>query len=369
MNSFDAILIDSSNQEGQREPGVLHVEHFQIRFESDQQTILFPLDRVNLAVGGAADRLIFFSLSDKPEISVYTSDHKILRHPNLLRYPALSEKIRKVKSRKRAFTFTVLTLISLVLAISVSIFLMKDFVVRKLAESAPVEWEEKIGDKLFQGLAIEYTFIENDSLEEIFLSAAAPLLEEVKKEGFNIDLYFTKDATINAFALPGGKVIIQSGLIDNAHSWDEVFGVLAHELAHVTQRHHLRGVINNVGIYALLVAFLGDISAIAGTVINLGGELGSLANSRKFELEADRVGMDYLVKAGMDTDGLITFFEVLKEKHGDKGEDALSFLSTHPTTDDRIEILKKMQASLPAYEPIQFTHSFESFRNCFNPIL
>ncbi|MBL0078159.1 MAG: M48 family metallopeptidase [Bacteroidetes bacterium] len=115
--------------------------------------------------------------------------------------------------------------------------------VSSLPNQVPIEWEKKAGDKLFTTMSLQYKFIQNDSLKKVFLKISDPLFKQVEKDGYKIDLYFVKDPTINAFALPGGKVIIQTGLIENAKSWEEVMGVLGHELAHVTKRHHIRSMI------------------------------------------------------------------------------------------------------------------------------
>jgi beta-barrel assembly-enhancing protease len=182
-------------------------------------------------------------------------------------------------------------------------------------------------------------------------------------------LYFVKNSEINAFALPGGKVIIQTGLIENAKSWEEVMGVLSHELSHVTRRHHIRGIINNVGIFAILSAFVGDVSALAGTFANLGGELASLSNSRDFENEADQTGWDYLVKAKINPSGFISFFETLKKETEketvidstlNKSID-LSFLSTHPNTQERIDNLKqKLKSNKDTYKSLP--NNFDAFK-------
>ena len=151
-----------------------------------------------------------------------------------------------------------------------------------------------------------------------------------------------KDPTINAFALPGGKVIIQTGLIEHAKSWEEVLGVVSHELAHVTRRHHMRGIINNLGLYVIISSLIGDITAISGTIVNMGGDLASLANSRDFETEADETGLDYLIAAGINPQGLVSFFKTLEDETPNKLEGYTSFMSTHPATADRIDHLNKI---------------------------
>ena len=184
------------------------------------------------------------------------------------------------------------------------------------------------------------------------------MIKQIEKDGTRIEFYFVKDPTINAFALPGGKVIIQTGLIEHAKSWEELLGVVSHELAHVTRRHHIRGVIDNLGLYVIISYLIGDISALSGTLINMGGDLASLSNSRSFETEADETGLDYLAAAGINPAGLISFFKTLQEESSTKIDGYLSFMSTHPATDDRIEHLNKILKNK--------TISFKPVPNDFN---
>lgn len=362
MRKFDAILINSKSIDSSRISGEISINEDGISFSGNEQTFFIPFNELEITLGGAGNKLIFFTYLKDTSYSLYTSNQQILKQEQFLHHPRLSQQLKTIHRKKRGMLSSFLIVIALFVGIILSLFFAKDYFVRKLAEQAPVEWENKIGDKLFQGLSMQYTFIKNDSLTTVFKQVAAPLFQQIEKDGVKIDLYFTKDPTINAFALPGGKVIIQTGLIEKAKSWEEVLGVLGHELAHVTQRHHLRGVINNLGLYAVISAFFGDISAIAGTIANTGGELASLSNSRTFETEADEVGMQYLVQAKINNAGLISFFKTLKKEHSNQLEKQLAILSTHPATDDRIEHLIKLQKEIPVYKPIKFNVSFEAFQ-------
>lgn len=366
MISYNAILIHTQQQNQSRQAGNLVITDFQIEFSSESQQIKLPLNQLQITLGGAGDQLIFFHHPSHTQISIYSDNHAILKNPILLQHPELLTQIKSVKRGKRKVLYSLLLFIGIIVGSIAAILFSKDFFVRKIAEQAPVEWEQKLGDKLFQGLSMQYVFVKNDSLKKQFTRIAQPLLTQIAKDGVKVDIYFTNDPTINAFALPGGKVIIQSGLIDKAQSWEEVLGVLSHELAHVTQRHHLRGIINNIGLYAIISAYFGDISALAGTVLNTGGQLASLANSRDFEFEADEVGLKYLVEAKINSNGLITFFETLKKSHKTELEKELSFLSTHPATDDRIQNLKKLQKTYPPYTPIKFHDPFVNFQEAID---
>ena len=96
--------------------------------------------------------------------------------------------------------------------------------------------------------------------------------------------YVSNDKEVNAFALPGGIIVINAGLIAKAGSADELAGVLAHEVQHVEHRHTLQQMIHAAGWAAVLAVVLGDVSAITAIVVH---QLGNLRNSRKLEAQAD----------------------------------------------------------------------------------
>ncbi len=366
MKTYEGILIHPQLSGG-RGSGIITVDSHSLHFKSDEISYSISFTELNITAGGAGNRYVFFKNETENEISIYTADRSVLKEAYLSDNPKFKNAIQQSSHKTNQWIYTLLIVIAVVISFIGVLYLSKDALVERLANQVPQEWENKAGDQLFNTLSLQYKFVKNDSLKKEFLKVAAPLLRQVEKDGRKIDLYFVNDPTINAFALPGGKVIVQTGLIENATSWEEVMGVLGHELAHITRRHHIRGVINNIGIYALLAASLGDISAIAGTVINLGGQMATLSNSRSFENEADQTGWDFLVQAKINPKGLISFFEILKQNNEtelkSKIEDKidLSFLSTHPDTQERIDVLKqKLQKSKLSFEPLPNT--FENFK-------
>ena len=152
---------------------------------------------------------------------------------------------------------------------------------------------------------------------------------------------------VNAFALPGGIIAINSGLLTLSQKESEVASVFAHEIAHVTQRHIARNFANSKSLSVVsALTLLGSILAAAYG----GGELGQaaiittqaslqerqLAYSRSFEQEADRVGMQLLVRANIDPQGMPDFFERLN-KHTQLNRGVIpEFLSSHPLTQNRV---------------------------------
>jgi predicted Zn-dependent protease len=152
---------------------------------------------------------------------------------------------------------------------------------------------------------------------------------------------------INAFALPGGPVWIHRGAIEAARNESQLVGVLAHETAHISERHAADQLTKSVmanGLLTLLGAVLGNgggaRSAEVAARFLAGGYM--LKFSRDDEREADRVGAQIMRRAGWDNRGMLEFMEVLREKQGRDPSAVEVFLSTHPAPAGRVADLRKV---------------------------
>jgi predicted Zn-dependent protease len=150
---------------------------------------------------------------------------------------------------------------------------------------------------------------------------------------------------INAFALPGGPVWIHRGLMHAATNESQIAGVLAHEVAHVAQRHAAdqltKGMVAN-GVLGVLGAFLGNSGGASAAQM----AAGLLANgaflkfSRDDEREADQVGLQVMRKAGWDARGMVELFEILRREQGRDPGAVATFFSSHPSPANRIALLQ-----------------------------
>jgi Zn-dependent protease with chaperone function len=141
---------------------------------------------------------------------------------------------------------------------------------------------------------------------------------------------------VNAFAAPGGHILILSGLIKQAKSPDEVAGVLAHEIGHVVLRHSTQSLIQQMGITSLFTILFGNQGILPG----LGELLIAFSFSREAETEADGFALELLANAGIRAGGLKRFFARLAKK-SEKLPDFLTMLSTHPASGQRAQQAKK----------------------------
>ncbi len=145
---------------------------------------------------------------------------------------------------------------------------------------------------------------------------------------------------VNAFAIPGGYVYVNRGLIERAIKLDMLAGVLGHEIGHVTQRHSIKQMQKaqgaNIGLTLGCVLTNVCNNGIANTAIQVGGTAVFAKFSRTDEAEADKVGVDYVTRAGIDPRGIPEMFQVLLDERKNQPGALDAFFQTHPLEESRI---------------------------------
>lgn len=166
--------------------------------------------------------------------------------------------------------------------------------------------------------------------------------------------WFVADSPqVNAFAMPGGYVVVYTGLLRAADSSEELAGVLAHEVQHVEMRHALKNMLHGMGWRALLAVALGDLSG--GVWGGMAEQLGSLSYSRDLERQADLGGLAALRRAGIAPQGLASFFTKLAHSEGQ----GIELLSSHPASETRLQALRQAIAAQGSYaaQPLPYDWS------------
>lgn len=211
--------------------------------------------------------------------------------------------------------------------------------------------------------AAAQSILRDAETEALLNEMAAPLVEAAGLAPGNVDIVLINDPSINAFVAGGQAVYIHSGLINAADTANEVQGVIAHELGHITGGHIVRfdegmSAASNISILSLL---LGVGAALAGAgeaaigVMQAGqrAALGKfLAFSRVQEASADAAGAEYLSLAGISGRGSLTFFGKLQNlefRYGRSQDDDQAFTRTHPLSGDRIARLTEVYTADPAW--------------------
>jgi predicted Zn-dependent protease len=164
--------------------------------------------------------------------------------------------------------------------------------------------------------------------------------------------YVVNAQQVNAFAVPGGHVYVNRGLVERTRNMSELAGVLAHEIAHVEERHgveqmeRMQGA--NLGLSLAYVLLGRAPSGVENAAINVGGGLWMARHSRGAENEADARAVPLLVRSGINPEGLPSFFNVLLAEQRRRPSAVESWFSTHPTTSDRVTNTRNMIAQVPA---------------------
>jgi predicted Zn-dependent protease len=229
--------------------------------------------------------------------------------------------------------------------------------------------EYKIGSMIIQGLRDQGQILDDPEINEYIQAIGSRLASHAQEGSTKFTFFVVKDRGINAFALPGGFVCVNAGLLLATTGESELAGVLAHEISHVTQRHIARSVQEQskaslASTAAMLAAILlGAVSGnsnvgMAGVMAGQSAAMQHQLNfSRDNEYEADRVGIGVMAAAGYDPNSMGTFFETLGRRMGNPGPNAkiLEFLQTHPVTSGRVAEAKNRAAQYPIVRPIDTT--------------
>lgn len=240
------------------------------------------------------------------------------------------------------------------------------WVAQPLASLIPVSWEERTGEstvvlinKLFAG---DQPLCSN-AAGVAALTKLSGKLQATYETPYTIRVDVADSPIVNALAAPGGRIVLFRGLIDKANSPAEVAGVLAHEMAHVINRHPTQGMINAVGWSSLMSIFTGGASLSSEAVARLAAHLATSAQTRDLEAEADDGAVVMLTTSGIGTDGMAGFFKTLQTQET-KGLSLPSYLSSHPETEDRIGSIEAKRSA--AKEPALSQADWKALRTICN---
>lgn len=226
-----------------------------------------------------------------------------------------------------AFVLPLLLLLALLLA--------HERIAGWIVEAIPVEQETRFGAQLFAQQKAGLKLLDGTPLKMVN-DIGAKLAQGSR---YQFKFHVADDKSVNAYAMPGGFIVVHSGLLALAASADEVAGVLAHEISHVEKRHSLTAMAQSAGLSATVSILFGDLGRLAG----VGADLLNLKFSRDHEREADSAGLALLVKAGMTPSAMASFFRTMAAQGGG----IPAFLSTHPASEERFTAIDAAVKALP----------------------
>jgi Zn-dependent protease with chaperone function len=207
----------------------------------------------------------------------------------------------------------------------------------KAAQQVPIEQEEKIGNLLYSNLTAQYS---------IDTSKSALVQQFYENLGYqcdyNIRITVVHEPVINAFAVPGGHIVVFDSILGIMDAPEQLAALLAHEANHVALKHSTRSIFRQLANSLLISIFLGDYGDLSVIIAQQGIQLAGLSYSRQLEIEADSNGLDWMEQHGIPMQGMPALFRKMESSIGTESGDSMpDFLSTHPSIKERIELAEK----------------------------
>jgi predicted Zn-dependent protease len=231
--------------------------------------------------------------------------------------------------------------------------------------------ERRIGEEIMQEIRASRSNLDDAELTEYINNLGYRLVASSPDNRRSIEFFLVQDDTLNAFALPGGYIGVHTGLILATQNESELASVMAHEIAHIEQKHLSRMIAstqqNSLStLAAVAVAILAARSnpqvANAALVSAQAASIQTQLNfTRDHEREADRIGLQILEHADFDTHAMPAFFERLQKYGRVYDNNAPAYLRTHPLTTERIADVENRVASLP-YKQVKSSLEFQLLR-------
>ena len=214
--------------------------------------------------------------------------------------------------------------------------------------AVPVAWEVRLGDTIFDRMTASARTCADPERQRIIDGIVSTLVATRPGAPYQLRVTVLDWSDINAFALPGGRIVLTRGLLEFTDSAEMLAGTLAHEAQHVLQRHTTRALLQHASTGVLVGAISGDVSSLVAFGLASARLVGALRYNRQAEDEADHEGARMLVDAGIDTAGDAAFFEKLaREQEGGLASKIPAYLSTHPPSRDRAAAVRELGRHAP----------------------
>jgi predicted Zn-dependent protease len=213
--------------------------------------------------------------------------------------------------------------------------------------------EVQMGQQEAQQVNAQLPMVQDAVINSYVNSLGQRIAQRTARADLDWQFRVVNSDVVNAFALPGGFIYINRGVLERASNMSEVAGVLGHEIEHVVRRHSVKQMEQaqgaNVGV-GILCALTGVCqNGIAAAAINVGGTAVFAKFSRTDEVQADEGGFNNVIRAGISPRGMYTFFQkLLAEEQQSGGGNAAAWFADHPGTQDRIADIQRMLNQVPS---------------------
>lgn len=228
------------------------------------------------------------------------------------------------------------------------------FLAVRIANNVPISYEEKLGQSSYDALIRQYriqpeaTRLVNDFFRQMKIQTRYP-----------VQITVVSDKQSNAFALPGGHIIVYDQLLNEMKHYEELAALLSHEYAHVEKKHTTKTIFRSMGTYMFISLLFGDLGGAGAVVVENANSLKSLQYSRRLEREADLYGLKILQQRHIDPKGFEWLFNTLRQQSGAQPSE---WLSSHPDLDNRIRYINRAMQPAPAITDSSLLRIFISLK-------
>lgn len=259
------------------------------------------------------------------------------------------------KRKTREWSRSLLIIFSILLVLAIAYLLLVPWLSEKIASRVPVHTEAQFGNAIYDALELpaledaRATALTNDFFRKMNVATA-----------YDIKITVVKGSTVNAFALPGGHIVVYTALLDQLQTYPELAALLSHEFTHVNNKHSTKIIFRQLGSRIFLSALFGKFGSVTAVMADQADNLKSLTYSRKLEKEADTEGLALLQARKIDPEGFVRLFQRLKE--ASPASELPEFLGSHPDIDKRIAYIREQSHNSATEENVQLKTIFEQIK-------
>lgn len=348
----------SDEVEGGRAGAQLRLSYTGVEAETPGgQRFLVPYSECVLEQGGASGKMIFCHTPDR-RLTLYCEQKgfaEALAHAGGRRIATELERLQATARKELHRDWLLFAgVMAVLLLLGAGAFQLLKVGASRAVHALPASVDQKVGELAMSAIPLGGTQVEDPVLSAAMGQIVSRLEPHARLRGLDFQVTVVDSSTVNAFCLPGGRIVVYTGLLKAARSPEQVAGVLAHEMAHATLRHGLERIAQSAGAVVAIELLLEDVSGLLALVVELARHGVLTSYGREQETAADLEGAEMMLKAGLDPAALADFFSILEEQHGEV-PDSLTWLASHPQLSERqAELRRKAEQSRPlAPKPLE----------------
>ena len=250
---------------------------------------------------------------------------------------------------------SLLIFLGIVTVLVTTYFLIVPWLSEKLASTISVNTEEQLGNAVYDALDLsdqqdkEATVVLNEFFQEMKVQTP-----------YTIQITVVNSDVVNAFALPGGNIVVYSALLKQLNTYPELAALLSHEFTHVNNKHSTKSIFRQLGSSVFLSLLFGQFGNVTSVMVDQADRFKSLKYSRGLEKEADLNGLSMLRERQIDPEGFVGLFMHLEKAASESG--IPEFLASHPDIDKRIAYIREASKNWKIEEKSQLKTIFEKLK-------